>query len=142
MTMKRNQGIEQLKQVPLFSTCTKAELEMILGATTRLTFSAGEVLAKEGSQGHEFMVLDDGRARVEAGGQLLSELGPGDFFGEISLLDGGPRTATVIAETDVVADVIAQRDFDGLIARSPGLDRKLLAGLARRLREADVRLTT
>ena len=140
--MKRNHGTEQLKQVPFFSSCTKAELEMILGATTRLTFTAGEILAKEGSQGHEFMVINEGRVRVEAGGRVLSELGPGDFFGEIALLDGGPRTATVTAETDVVAEVIAQGDFDGLVARSPGLDRKLLIGLARRLREADVRLTS
>jgi CRP/FNR family cyclic AMP-dependent transcriptional regulator len=140
--MKRPAAIDQLRQVPLFSTCTKAELEMILGATTQLTFTAGDILATEGARGHEFMVIDDGRARVEIGGQLISELGPGDFFGEIALLDGGPRTATVIAETDFVAEIISERDFDGLVARSPALDRKILVGLARRLRQADVRMTS
>ena len=140
--MKRHAGIDQLRQVPLFSTCTKAELEMILGATTGLTFTAGDVLAKEGASGHEFMVIHEGRARVEIGGRVINELGPGDFFGEIALLDGGPRTATVIAETDFAAEIISERDFGGLVARAPALDRKILVGLARRLRQADVRLTS
>ncbi len=115
---------------------------MILAAATTLQFSAGDVLAKQGAYGHEFVVIVEGQARVEAGGRLLAVLEPGEFFGEIALLDGGVRTATVTAQTDVVAEVISHRDFDGLVARSPGLDRKLLAGLARRLRQADLLLTS
>jgi len=140
--MKNHQGLDQLKHVELFSKCSNAELGMIMAATTRLNFSAGDILARQGAYGHEFVVILDGRARVEAGGRLLAVLEPGDFFGEIALLDGGVRTATVVAETDVVAEVIAHRDFDGLIARSPGLDKKLLVGLARRLRQADLLLTS
>jgi CRP-like cAMP-binding protein len=113
---------------------------MIARATTTIHCAAGDVLAKEGTYGHEFMVIVAGRAQVVAQGRGLAELGPGEFFGEIALLDGGPRTASVIAVTDLVVEVITQRDFNGLVARAPSLDRKLLAGLARRLREADLQL--
>jgi CRP-like cAMP-binding protein len=133
-------GLEQLKQIALFSACTRKELELINGATTKLRFAAGDKLAQQGENGHEFMVIVEGTARVEIGGQIVATVGPGEFFGEIALLDGGPRTATVIAETDVVAEVIGQREFAGLIEDSPHLAKNLLVGLARRLRAADVQL--
>jgi CRP/FNR family transcriptional regulator, cyclic AMP receptor protein len=139
--MRRDRsGIEHLKSVALFSACTRKELELIDGATTELRFPAGETLARQGENGHEFMVIVEGTARVEIGGQTVATIGPGEFFGEIALLDGGPRTATVVAETDVVAEVIGQREFAGLVEDSPHLAKKLLVGLARRLRAADVRL--
>ena len=139
--MKRDRaGIEHLKQIALFSACTNKELELISAATTQLRFPAGETLARQGENGHEFMVMVDGTARVEIGGQTIATIGPGEFFGEIALLDGGPRTATVIAETDTVVEVIGQREFSGLVEDSPHLAKKLLVGLARRLRAADVQL--
>jgi CRP-like cAMP-binding protein len=139
--MRHNRAIiGQLRTVPLFSACSDAELDLIVGSTTTVHLAAGEVVATEGTYGREFMVIVDGQARVEAQGRRLADLGPGDFFGEISLLDGGTRTASVIAETDLMVEVIAQRDFDSLVARAPGLDRKLLIGLARRLRQADLEL--
>ena len=133
-------GIEHLKSVELFSACTRKELELIRGATTELRFRAGEELARQGENGHEFMVVVQGTARVEINDQLIATLGPGEFFGEIALLDGGPRTATVVTETDVVAEVIGQREFARLVEDSPHLAKKLLVGLARRLRAADVQL--
>jgi len=139
--MRQNRSvINELRQVSLFSACSDAELDMIARATTTIHCAAGDVLAKEGTYGHEFIVIVAGRAQVVAQGRRLAELGPGEFFGEIALLDGGPRTASVIAVTDLVVEVITQRDFNGLVARAPSLDRKLLAGLARRLREADLQL--
>jgi CRP/FNR family transcriptional regulator, cyclic AMP receptor protein len=139
--MRQNRTIRnELRQVPLFSACTDAELDMIARTTTAVLFAAGDVVAQEGARGHEFMVIVEGRAKVVARGHCLAELGAGDFFGEIALLDGGPRTASVIAETDLLVEVIARRDFDALTARAPGMDRKLLAGLARRLRDADRQL--
>jgi CRP/FNR family cyclic AMP-dependent transcriptional regulator len=139
--MKRDRAsIEHLKQIALFSACTTKELELIDAATTELRFPAGETLARQGENGHEFMVMVEGTARVEIGGRSVATIGPGDFFGEIALLDGGPRTATVIAETDLVAEVIGQREFAGLVEDSPHLAKKLLVGLARRLRAADVQL--
>jgi CRP-like cAMP-binding protein len=140
MTSK-NPGIEALKHIALFSACSDRELALIVGATTPLRFEAGAVLAQEGKQGHEFMVIVEGKARVEAGGNTLATLGQGDFFGEVALLDGGPRTASVVAETDVLVEVIGQREFDGVVEGAPHLAKKLLIGLARRLRDADIQLT-
>jgi CRP/FNR family transcriptional regulator, cyclic AMP receptor protein len=140
--MRRNRaGIEHLKEVALFSACTRKELELIDSATTELRFPAGETLARQGANGHEFMVIVEGTARVEIGdGHTIATIGAGDFFGEIALLDGGPRTATVVAVTDVVAEVIGQREFSSLVEDTPHLAKKLLIGLARRLRAADVQL--
>jgi CRP/FNR family cyclic AMP-dependent transcriptional regulator len=139
--MRRDRsGIEHLKSVALFSACTRKELELIDGTTTELRFPAGQTLARQGENGHEFMVIVEGTARVEISGQTVATIGPGEFFGEVALLDGGPRTATVVAETDLVAEVIGQREFAGLVEDSPHLAKKLLVGLARRLRAADVRL--
>jgi CRP/FNR family transcriptional regulator, cyclic AMP receptor protein len=135
-----NAAIENLRKVALFSACTKDELRKIMSASTEMKFSAGTVLANEGAVGHEFMVIAEGNARVDIGGKTIAQLGAGDFFGEISLLDGGPRTATVTAETDLVADVIGQREFAALIETAPHLARKLLKGLALRLRAADMQL--
>lgn len=139
--MGRNRSAtEQLKRVALFSACTRDELELIDSATTELRFPAGKTLARQGETGHEFVVIVEGRARVEIGDQTVATIEAGDFFGEIALLDGGPRTATVTAETDVVAEVIGQREFAALIERTPHLAHKLLVGLARRLRAADIQL--
>jgi CRP-like cAMP-binding protein len=135
-----NAAIENLRKVPLFSACSKDELRKIMSASTEMKFSAGTVLVSEGTTGHEFMVIAEGKARVDIGGKTIATLEAGDFFGEMSLLDGGPRTATVTAETDLVADVIAQREFAALIETAPHLARKLLKGLAIRLRAADVQL--
>jgi CRP-like cAMP-binding protein len=137
---RANPAVEQLKRVALFSACTKQELELIAGATTQLRFETGQVLAREGERGHEFIVIVEGKARVDVGGREVAVLASGDFFGEIALLDDGPRTATVTAETDLVAEVIGQREFNGLIAGAPHLAKNLLVGLARRLRAADVQL--
>lgn len=139
--MRRDRaGTDQLKSVALFSACTRDELELIARATTQLQFPAGTTLAQQGENGHEFIVVVEGTARVEIGGRTVATIGAGDFFGEVALLDGGPRTATVVAETDLVVEVIAQREFAGLLEDAPHLAKKLLIGLARRLRAADVLL--
>jgi len=139
--MHAKPAIEHLKHVALFSACTTKELALISTACTQLRFSAGEVLAREGAHGHEFIVIVDGKTSVSIGGVEIAMLAPGEFFGEIALLDGGPRTATVVAETDVVVEVIGQREFDTVVAGAPHLAKNLLVGLARRLRAADVQLT-
>jgi CRP-like cAMP-binding protein len=136
----RSAQIFELRNVALFSACTDKELELIARSTTRLCFDAGTVMAREDHQGNEFVAIVEGRARVEKRGQLLATLREGDFFGEIALLDGGPRTASVIAETDVVAEVIGRREFAGLVETAPHMAKRLLVGLASRLRAADFRL--
>lgn len=135
-------AVGHLTGVALFSACTSEELELIASTITEIRFPAGEVLAREGATGHEFLVIVEGTARVDIDGRTVATIGAGEFFGEIALLDGGPRTATIVAETDLVAEVIGQREFTTLIEGSPHLARNLLVGLARRLRAADLHLAT
>jgi CRP-like cAMP-binding protein len=120
--------------------CTRDELAQIAAAATTISFPAGTELARAGEVGREFMVMVEGTAEVAVNGVVVNQLGPNDYFGEIALLDGGLRTATVTATTDVVAHVIEQREFAVLLFDSPSLARKLLVGLAKRLRAAQVPL--
>jgi CRP/FNR family transcriptional regulator, cyclic AMP receptor protein len=84
-------------------------------------------------------VILDGEARVTRQGRKVANIGPGAAFGELALLEKAPRNATVIADTDMELVVLGQREFAGLIDEVPGFARKLLAGMAHRLREADAR---
>ena len=99
---------------------------------------AGKAIVTEGGGRSRFYVILDGKARVDRHGQRVAELGPGGFFGDLALLDRAPRNATVIAETDMELAKLGQRGFDQLLEKSPGFAKKLLAGLARRLRQADL----
>jgi len=100
---------------------------------------AGKTLVEEGETGHEFFVILDGTARVTRQGRKIANLGPGAAFGELALLEKAPRNATVVADSDMELVVLGQREFAGLIDEVPGFARKLLAGMAHRLREADAR---
>ena len=137
---QRDPAIERLRQIPLFSACSADELELVAARTTQVHVAAGDVLAREGQTGREFVVIVEGTAAVSKGGRSIATLGPGDFFGEIALLDNGPRTATVTAESDLVAEVSSQREFAELVEGAPSLARKLLVGVAQRLRAADLLL--
>jgi CRP-like cAMP-binding protein len=140
--MHRTNEIDRyLAEIPLFSACSKRELQTVSGLTTALTIPAGKVVTSEGQPGREFVVILDGKATVSIHGTEIATLGRGDFFGEIALLDGGPRTATVVAETDLVARVISHAEFSQMLEDVPAMARKLLVGVAARLRDADVRLT-
>jgi CRP/FNR family transcriptional regulator, cyclic AMP receptor protein len=94
------------------------------------------VLMTEGDAGHEFYVIIDGEVGVTSGGETLAKLGAGTYVGEQALLDPGPRTATVTALRDTQAVLLSSREFYAAIDDVPGLSRKLLAGMARRLRES------
>jgi CRP-like cAMP-binding protein len=133
--------LNQLKNVPLFSACSNDELALILGHTTLLRFAAGSALTTEGQGGHEFLVIVEGSANVTIRRRHVATLGAGDFFGEISLLDRGPRTATVTAKSDLLAYVSSEREFQQLITDAPHLAQRMLIGLAHRLREADTLLS-
>jgi CRP-like cAMP-binding protein len=139
--MKDHRAVrDRLRQVTLFSACDDAELDVALENMTQAEFPAGQVLAQQGRVGREFLVVVEGRARVTIDEREVAVLGPGDFFGEMALLDGGPRTATVVAITDLVVDVMSHQEFDRVLTESPHVARAVLTGLARRLREADVQL--
>ena len=95
--------VSQLAKVPLFSDCSQRDLQTIARVVREIPHEAGTVIAREGEPGVGLFVILDGTADVSIGGRKKATLGPGDFFGEIALLDGGPRTATVTAKTDVDA---------------------------------------
>jgi CRP-like cAMP-binding protein len=139
--VKKNAELaERLRTIPLFMACSKDECRRIAKMCSTLSFPAGSVLAREGELGREFMVVAEGTADISVNGTTVATVGPGDFFGEVALLDGGPRTATVVATSDVVIQAIEQRDFAVLVHDSPSLARKLLVGVAKRLRAADMTL--
>lgn len=123
----------------MFSACSKRELALVARRAEDVRVSAGKVLIAEGSTGHEFFVIFEGTARVTRNGRRVATLGPGQAFGELALLDKGPRNATVIAEGDMELVVLGQREFAGLIDEVPGFARRLLAGMAHRLRELDAK---
>jgi CRP-like cAMP-binding protein len=130
--------VETLATVPLFSACSKKELQMVAKSADHVTVPAGKVVVSEGAAGTEFFVIIDGRARVERHGREVATLGPGGFFGDLALLDRAPRNASVIADSELELAKLGQRAFDGLLDH-PGFSKKLLAGLARRLRQADLK---
>jgi CRP/FNR family transcriptional regulator, cyclic AMP receptor protein len=125
-----------LANVALFSACTDKELDRLARHAEIVDFQAGDVLMTEGETGHEFYVLIDGEVGVTSGGQTVAKLGPGAYAGEMALLDPGPRTATVTALRDTQTVLLSSREFYAAIDDVPGLARKLLAGMAKRLREA------
>jgi CRP-like cAMP-binding protein len=140
--MVKDRKLEHLAQVKLFSTLNKKELGLVGRASDEVSVPAGQVLVTEGSAGHEFYLILDGQAVVRRGGRRVAMLGPGQYFGELSLLDRGPRTATVIADTDMTLLVLGQRQFTGILQTVPAVSHKLLQAMAHRLREADSRATS
>jgi CRP/FNR family transcriptional regulator, cyclic AMP receptor protein len=130
-------GVDFLGNVPLFSGLTKKELRAVHAQTKEVTFKPGSVIMAEGDKGGRFYLLLEGTAVIEIGGRRILEAGPGDHFGEISLLDGGPRTATIVAETPVRALSLASFNFRPLVAGNPQIAYKLLVEACRRLRAAE-----
>jgi CRP/FNR family cyclic AMP-dependent transcriptional regulator len=130
--------VKVLGGVPLFSACSKRELSRIASLADEVDVPEGKVLTREGDQGGEFFVVIDGKARVMVGDRgRVSALGPGASFGEMSLLDRGPRSATVEAETDMQLLVLDARSFSSLLNEVPSVARKVLAAMAGRLRAAE-----
>ena len=126
---------ELLAQVPLFKDLSKKHLQQVSNLATRIDFPAGKVLAQEGEPGHEFVVILDGEVEIRKGDEVIATRGPGSYVGEIALLEHRPRTATVVATTPVVADVIGHREFNTLLADEPQIADALKAKSAERLQE-------
>jgi CRP/FNR family transcriptional regulator, cyclic AMP receptor protein len=126
-----------LSKIWLFSTSSNRELRTIRRALEEVTVPPGRVLCEEGTIGREFFLIVDGEASVRRNGRKVTTLGPGQYFGELALLDRRPRSATVISETEMLLLVLGQRQFNGVLDAVPALSRKLLAAMATRLRESD-----
>jgi CRP/FNR family cyclic AMP-dependent transcriptional regulator len=127
---------EALASAPMFADIPKRHRSAIARVTSVRTFGPDATLMKEGSPGSSFMVILEGSAKVRRNGRTVAQLGPGDFIGEISLLDPGPRTATIVATTEVKCLGLAGDDFRGILENEPRLAMHLLKGLAHRFREA------
>jgi len=129
--------LEQLATVPLLSSFSKRELTKVARAADEVHVAAGRTIVEQGHVGHECFVILSGTASVTVDGTQIASFGPGDHFGELALLDGGPRTATVTASSDLDLLVLGQREFLGLLEELPALGRKMLATLAGQIRELD-----
>lgn len=141
MLLRRNSDkVDVLQKVPLFSGLSRGNLGSIARAADEVQVDAGRLLARQGGLGQEFALILDGRVRVERNGQTIARLGSGDFFGELSLIDGRPRVASVIAETPTSLLVVHRRSFGALLEDIPRLRKRIMVALCERLREADTAL--
>ena len=138
-TMAADPKIQHLAQVQMFSSLKKKELRLIARAADVVTVTPGTEIVTQGTPGHEFYLLMSGQASVRRNGRKVATLGPGSYFGELALLDRGPRSATVLADTEVELAIIHQQEFLGVLNEVPSVSLKLLSSMAARLREADSR---
>lgn len=136
---RKDNKLDQLARVRLFSACSKKELATIGRASDEVAFPAGKVICEEGKPGREFFLVLDGEVTVKRKGRKVASLGAGSHFGELALLHRGPRNATVTAETPTTVLVLGQREFSGVLDEIPGLAHKLLTHMAGRLAELDAK---
>jgi CRP-like cAMP-binding protein len=131
----RGAPIEALKRVPLFSDLNKRELQKIARLFKERHFSKGETVVKEGSGGAAFFVIESGEATVFIGGNQRTTLNPGDYFGEIALIDEGARMATITAASDLFCYGLTYWDFRPVVEKNGVIGWKLLQRMAKLLRE-------
>lgn len=137
MRLSRKTKIDLLKRVPLFEGCTRAELEAVSRVADELWLPAGRVLMRQGRPGRELFVIVEGEVTVERDGAAIGARGGGDFFGELALVTGRPRTATVTAATELQTLVVDKISFDRLLRDIPTIAVKVLRAVAERLRPED-----
>ena len=130
---------QKIASIWLFSECSAKEIKSISSVADAVTVSAGRVLVNEGTIGRELYLIVTGTATVSRKGKNVATLGPGQHFGELSLLDRRPRNATVTAKTDMELFVVGQRQFNALLETVPTLSRKLISAMAARMREQDAK---
>jgi CRP/FNR family cyclic AMP-dependent transcriptional regulator len=123
-----------LKKVSLFTGLEDKEAKTLVSMFKEREFNAGEVIAEEGKHGVGFFVIESGSAKVSVHSEVRTSLGPGSYFGEVALIDDGPRTATVTAVSDVKAHLLVAWDFRAMVKEDPDLAWGLLRGVAQMLR--------
>ena len=129
--------IELLRNVPLFSGLDRRDLRDVASTMKERRFNAGDVLAQEGHSGVGFFVIEEGEARVDVGGREVRRIGPGDYFGEIALIAESPRTATITAETSLLALGLTSWEFRPIVETNASIAWKLLEALAKKFGEAE-----
>src|SRR5919106_2224016 len=135
--MSKKDILAMLGQVPLFEEFSKRELEAVFTSAKITEFAPGKTVVEEGATGVGFHLVLEGEAAVTVGGRKRAVLRPGDYFGEMSLIDGGPRSATVRAETPVRTLGLTSWAFLPLIEDHPSMARKLLVEMSKRLRSLE-----
>lgn len=129
---KTGSGVD-LAQISIFSELSKKELRSVAKLMTELSVKEGAVLTKQGTPGREFMIITTGTARVDIDGEVVAHLGPSDFLGELAVISGTKRTATVTATSPMTVEVLNRREFMSLLDESSALGRKILVGAVKRL---------
>lgn len=140
MATKGDPRTDLLGSVSIFRGCSPKELGKIVSLTTEVEVEPGHVLCREGETGYDFFVILEGRAGVTMGGREIATLGPGHFFGEMALLDGGPRIATVTAATPMRLLALSRGEFKGVLGLAPSVAENMLAVIGSRLRSVEVAL--
>lgn len=135
--MSKHDAIERLKTIPMFAELSTRELRRIQKLMTEIPVKEGRQLITEGEVGREFMIIVEGSAVVRRKGRKLAELGPGEFFGELAVLSGEPRTATVTATSDMTIETLNRREFMSLLDEEPKIAKKVLLGAVKRLQELE-----
>ena len=135
--LRKDAKIELLKRVPLFERCSKRELGQIAVLADELDLPSERDLTREGAGGFEFIILVEGAADVVRDGRVVNELGPGDFVGEIALVTGQPRTATVRTRGPARVLVLAATGFRVLMREVPSIQEKVLAAVTARIPDDD-----
>ncbi len=131
--LRKDAKIELIKNVPLFSCCNKKQLAAIGSIADLIQVKAGTELITEGAHGREFMVIVEGAVDVRRKGRKINALGPGDFIGEMALISGGPRNATVTTTSGTSLLVVTDRQFWRLLKETPEIQTSLLRALGERL---------
>jgi CRP/FNR family cyclic AMP-dependent transcriptional regulator len=134
MTLTHDRRTELLAGCPLFKGIDAQGLAMLASLATPVDFPAGHVIARQGEIGTGFFVIVSGEVRVVRDGVVVARLGPGEFFGELSVLDRMPRNATVAAEVETSCLALASWDFEKVLLEEPALTLAILRGVATRLR--------
>ena len=124
-----------LTKIPIFSELSKREIKSISRLMTETDVKEGAKLTKQGEPGREFMIISEGTAVVDIDGSTVAHLGPGDFLGELAVLSGTPRSATVTATSPMVLEVLNRREFMALLDENKSLSRKILVAAVKRLQE-------
>jgi len=132
----KKERVSRLGQVRLFKELSKSDLKELEDIGRVVEHAAGHTIIDQGESGAGFHMILSGEVKVVRGGRTVARLGPGEAFGEMALIDGGPRTATVVAETDTTTFAIATWDFRALVKKRPGMSWSLLLSMTERLREA------
>jgi CRP-like cAMP-binding protein len=132
---------EQLAAIELFSELSSREVKAVGKLMTPVRVKPGRDIMVEGQTGREFVIITEGSATVRRAGRVLAQVGTGDFLGELSVIAGVPRTATVTADTDLELMVLNRREFSALLDENPKIARKVLVGAVKRIHQIEPTLT-